>query len=171
MNSKGIFFRLSWLAIALLAASSSLIAASANELEPVEDKILILFPYHALLVLSGLLFLIAGMICARYLKGKRWWLKAHRTLGIAGAALTLSGITVAIYMVSASAGLQPPGGPHAYLGIIVSLMVILTPVLGFIQLKKRDKRLQTIHRWSGRMTIALMIINAYLGWMMIQSFQ
>ncbi|WP_348305390.1 hypothetical protein [Methanothrix sp.] len=112
MDRKGIFSRLSWLAIALLAASSSLIVASANELEPVEDKILILFPYHALLVLSGLLFLIAGMVCARYLKGKRWWLKAHKTLGIAGAALTLSGITVAIHMVSASAGLQPPGGPQ-----------------------------------------------------------
>ena len=98
-------------------------------------------------------------------------MKAHRTLGIAGAALTLSGIAVAIYMVSASAGLQPPGGPHAYLGIIVSLMVLSTPVLGFVQLKKRDMRMRAIHRWSGRMTIALMIINAYLGWMMVQSFQ
>jgi hypothetical protein len=97
-------------------------------------------------------------------------LKAHKNLGIAGAALTLSGITVAIYMDSASAGLQPPGGPHAYLGIIVSLMVFLTPVLGFVQLKKRDKRLRLIHRWSGRMTIALMMINAYLGWMIVRSF-
>jgi len=170
MDRKGIFSRLSWLAIALLAASSSFIAASANEFEPVEDKILILFPYHALLVLSGLLFLIAGMVCARYLKGKRWWLKAHKTLGIAGAALTLSGITVAIYMVSASAGLEPPGGPHGYLGIIISLIVLFTPVLGFVQLKKRDKRLRLIHRWSGRMTIALMMINAYLGWMIVRSF-
>jgi hypothetical protein len=50
-------------------------------------------------------------------------------------------------------------------------MVLFTPVLGFVQLKKRDKRLRAIHRWSGRMTIALMIINAYLGWMMVQSFQ
>ncbi len=65
MDRKGIFFRLSWLAIALLAASSSIIAASAIEIEPIEDKILILFPYHALLVLSGLLFLIAGMVCAK----------------------------------------------------------------------------------------------------------
>ena len=84
--------------------------------------------------------------------------------------MTLSGITVAIYMVSASAGLQPPGGPHASLGIIVSLMVLFTPVLGFVQLKKRDKRLRAIHRWSGRMTIALMMINAYLGWMIVRSF-
>ena len=170
MYRKDIFSRLSWLATALLATSSSLVAASANELEPVQDKIMILFPYHAFLVLSGLLFLIAGMICARYLKGKRWWLKAHRLLGIAGAALTLSGITVAIYMVSASAGLQPPGGPHAYIGVIVSLMVLITPVLGFVQLKKKDKRLRAVHRWSGRMTIALMMINAYLGWMIVRSF-
>ena len=169
MDRKGIFFRISWLTTALLAASATFSIASANEFEAVQDKVMILFPYHALLVLSGLLLLFAAMTCARYLKGKRWWLKAHRLLGIAGAAITLSGIAVAVYMVSISEGLQPPGGLHAYIGIIVSFMVLFTPVLGFFQLKKKDKRLRVIHRWSGRMTIALMMINAYLGWMIVRS--
>lgn len=169
MDPKDIFSRIYWLATALFAASATFGIASANEVEAVQDKVMALFPYHALLVLSGLLLFFAAMTCARYLKRKRWWLKAHRLLGIAGAAITLSGITVAVYMVSASAGLQPPGGLHAYIGIIVSFMVLFTPVLGFLQMKKKDKRLRVIHRWSGRMTIALMTINAYLGWMIVRS--
>jgi cytochrome b561 len=170
MYRKSIFSLISWLAISLPVASTLLTVASANEVEPVQDTIMIFYPYHALLVFSGLLLLFAGMICARYMKKKRWWLKAHKTLGIGGAASTLTGIALAVYMVSASGGLIPPAGLHAYIGITVSFMVLFTPFMGFVQLKKRDKRLRSIHRWSGRITIALMIINVYLGSMIVQSF-
>lgn len=157
------------LAIALIAAAL-LTLSPASGAEVFTDKIMLLYPFHAFLVSSGLLLLSAGMICARYMKRRRWWLKAHKTLGLAGAGLTLFGIMVAVYMVSASSGLNSPAGPHAYIGILVSLMVLFTPFMGFIQLKKGDKRLRAIHKWSGRMTIVLMIINAYLGWMIVQSF-
>jgi|GEM_PF-517456 len=171
MYGKAILSGGSRQAIALTAAFTLLVLPLASGAETISDKILMLYPYHALLVSSGLLFLFAGMICARYMKGKRWWLKAHKTLGLGGAIITLSGIMVAVYMVSASSGFIPPAGLHAYIGIIVSMMVLFTPIMGFIQLKKRDMRLRTIHRWSGRLTISLMIVNAYLGWMIVRSFQ
>ena len=158
------------LADALTVTAALLFLSPASGAEVFTDKIMLLYPFHAFLVSSGLLLLSAGMICARYMKGRRWWLKAHKSLGIGGAALTLSGIMVAVYMVTASSGFAPPAGPHAYIGILVSLMILFTPIMGFIQLKKRDMRLRAIHRWSGRLTIALMIINAYLGWMIVQSF-
>ena len=157
-------------AVALTSTAALLLLSPASGAEVLTDKIMLLYPFHAFLVSSGLLLLSAGMICARYMKGRRWWLKAHKSLGLAGAALTLSGIMVAVYMVSASSGFAPPAVPHAYIGIIVSLMVLFTPTMGFIQLKKKDIRLRAIHRWSGRLTIALMIINAYLGWMIVRSF-
>lgn len=166
---KAIHARRQRLAIALIAAAL-LTLFPASGAEVFTDKTMLLYPFHAFLVSSGLLLLSAGMICARYMKGRRWWLKAHKILGLGGAALTLSGIMVAVYMVSASSGLNTPAGPHVYIGITVSLMVLFTPFMGFIQLKKRDLRLRAIHKWSGRMTIALMIINAYLGWTMVRLF-
>jgi len=170
MHQRAILPRESRAAAATTAAAALHFLSPASGAEVISDKVIMLYPFHAFLVFSGLLILLAGMICARYMKGRRWWLKAHKTLGIAGAASTLSGIMVAVYMVSASAGLNPPAGLHAYIGITVSIMVIFTPFMGFIQLKKRDMRLRAIHRWAGRITIALMIINAYLGWMIVRLF-
>jgi len=167
MHQRAILPRESGPAAAIASTAPLIFLSPARGAEVISDKIIMLYPFHAFLVFSGLLILLAGMICARYLKGRRWWLKAHKTLGIAGAASTLSGIMVAVY---ASGGLSPPAGLHAYIGITVSFMVLFTPFMGFMQLKKRDMRLRAVHRWAGRITIALMIINVYLGWMIVQSF-
>ena len=40
-----------------------------------------LLPYHAVLRITGLLLLSTGMLIARYMKNRHWWLKAHKTMG------------------------------------------------------------------------------------------
>ena len=154
-------------AIAFLAVFSIVSVASAHETGSPHSHLSLLWPYHALLVTSGLLFMLGGMIAARYMKRKSWWLKAHKSLGVSGALLTLSGVIVAVYMVLTYNGTYLVEEPHAYLGITALALVVFTPIMGFMQFRIRDKRMRIIHRWSGRLAIVVVLINAAAGWMMI----
>ena len=72
-----------------------------------------LWPYHALLVTTGFVVMLGGMLTARYMKRKSWWLKAHKTLGISGALLIISGVIVAVYMVLTHSDTYLVEEPHA----------------------------------------------------------
>ncbi len=127
------------------------------------------WPFHVLLVSTGLVVLSAAMLTARYMKDKRWWLKAHRSLGPLGAFVTLAGFATAVIMVRIYMGTLFINETHAYLGFSIAAMAIITPSLGFMQLRVKDKRMRIIHRWAGRITIVLMLINIAGGWLMISS--
>ena len=71
---------------------------------------------------------------------------------------------MAIYMLAVSAGAHFRV-PHAYLGVITIIFVAMTPVLGYLQFKVTDRRatISAIHRWSGRITIVLMLVTILSG--------
>jgi peptidoglycan/LPS O-acetylase OafA/YrhL len=87
-----------------------------------------LWPYHAFLVSMGLIFIIGGMLAARYRKGRKKWLKTHKTLGLLGVALAIAGVIMAVYMVSTYLGIYFIKITHAYVGIASLLLVVLAPL-------------------------------------------
>jgi hypothetical protein len=123
-----------------------------------------LWHYHAVLMITGLLLLSTGMLIARYMKNRHWWLKAHKTMGISGAIVAISGLVMAMYMVSLSTGVHFRV-PHAYLGSIIIIFVVMTPILGYAQFKSVSEavKIRTIHRWSGRITLVLILLNILSG--------
>jgi uncharacterized membrane protein len=123
-----------------------------------------LWHYHAVLMIMGLLLLSTGMLIARYMKNRHWWLRAHKMMGISGAIVVISGLVMAIYMVSLSTGVHFRV-PHAYLGPIIIIFVVMTPILGYAQFKSVSEavKIRTIHRWSGRITLALILLNIISG--------
>lgn len=127
------------------------------------------WPYHALLVSTGFVVLFAGMLAVRYMKNKRWWLKAHQSLALLGAFITLAGFATAVFMVRIYLGTFFVNEMHAFLGFTIAAMVVLTPILGFMQFRTKDKRVRLIHRWAGRITIVLMLTNIIGGWLIISS--
>lgn len=133
-----------------------------------EIQVIALWPYHAALMAIGFILMATGMVNARYVKPKRWWLKAHRIIGILGAIFALSGLSMAIYMVSSSTGVHFRV-PHAYLGAITIIFVVMTSILGYAQLKSVSKgaKIRNIHRWSGGVTLVLMLINIILGLLLV----
>ncbi len=161
--------RRSLTAIAFLAMLAFVKIASAHEMGSVHYVPPPIWPYHALLMSTGFVFIFAGMATARYMKGKKWWLKTHKNLGITGALLTAAGFIVAVYMVSTYLGAYFINGQHEYIGITAVAFVVFTPIIGFMQLRKSDKRMRIVHRWSGRLAIAVMLINAVVGWIMISA--
>ena len=120
--------------------------------------------YHMALVLSGIACIAAGAAIARFMRKKTWWLKAHRACAAAGAVIVTAGIAVAFLMVQMRSGMHM-NIPHAYLGVIILSLVITAPTLGFLafRIRRHAAQLRTAHRWLGRLTLMLLIINAVSG--------
>lgn len=130
--------------------------------------IYLLLQIHAsLMMLTGCL-LLTGAFIARLLKKKPWWLKAHRSIAITGVVLFLIAVvSIAIQItITERTHLRVP---HSWVGLTTLIFILLTPALGFLQLKIKNMaaKLRVFHRWSGRITISLMIINVILGLLLI----
>lgn len=156
-------------AISFLAFQAIVVVASAHETGSTHEELPPPWPYHALLVTTGVVFMLGGMLTSRYMKKKGWWLKTHKTLAISGALLTVSGFVVAAYMVSTYMDTNLVMETHAYLGITALALVVFAPIMGFMQFRTKDKRMHIIHRWSGRLAIVMVLVNIAAGWMMIRA--
>ncbi len=119
---------------------------------------------HAVLMITGFFVLLFGFFTARYMKMKRWWLKAHRSLGVSGASLTILGFFVIVFYLLFS---ERPIFTmlHGYAGVVIALLSITMPVLGFMQLKIRKAagKIKPVHRFFGWIMIVMMFINIILG--------
>ncbi len=120
--------------------------------------------FHASVMVMGFLFMTIGIAIAKVARKKDWWLKAHKAMGIYGAASTVVGLIVAFIIVSMS-GEDHFKVPHAFIGISAIIFSVLTPILGFAQfmVEKGFKKVQAAHRWSGRITFTLILINILIG--------
>jgi hypothetical protein len=119
------------------------------------------------IVAMGLSFSVmtAGMIIARSLKKRKWWLKAHRALGIAGTALGAFGLGIAVYMVAVKSGIHLRV-VHSWFGIFAILLILPSPVFGqaFLKAKKERKPFfRHAHRWAGRSALLVMLAAIILG--------
>ena len=119
---------------------------------------------HAALMIIGFFILFSGFVTARYMKRKRWWLKAHKAFGVSGASLTMLGFFIIVFYLLLS------GRPyftllHGYVGLAIILLAFVMPALGFIQLKIRNiaGKIRPIHRFFGWIMLVAMFINIILG--------
>ena len=121
------------------------------------------WPFHLLFVSVGGVSLIGGAFTARYLRQRDGWFALHKKLALTGVASILVGVSVAVYMVTTYMETYFVKELHTYLGASVFTFVILTPALGFAQLRSSDKRVRIAHRWSGRIIIILILIAIFAG--------
>lgn len=128
---------------------------------------------HLGLMSAAALAMITAATIARFLKKKKWWLKAHRALNLIAVILALGGL------IAAAISVQTSGGPHfrvrhAFYGLAALLFLLASPALGFAIFKTKDKTkiagLKKIHRWMGRITILLMLGAALAGFALIGLF-
>lgn len=125
---------------------------------------ILLWPIHAILMVLGFVFMVIGSIIALFMKKKRWWLKAHKGINILATIFAILGLIMAFYMVAEASG-DHFRVPHAYVGLITIIFVIISPILGFKMLNPQSpsKKLRAVHRAIGRITIILMLVNILIG--------
>lgn len=119
-----------------------------------------LWVFHATLMTIGFVLLVLAIVISTGMRKKKWWLKAHRSVGLLGAVFAILGLLVGLYMVSI--WMTPHFRvPHALLGIITIILATVQPVLGFMQPK--TKKIKPIHRWLGRTVVVLMLLTIIAG--------
>jgi hypothetical protein len=121
------------------------------------------WPFHLIFVSVGSVSLAGGILAARYRKHKLDWISLHKKMVLFGAASILAGLSVAAYMVSRYMETYFVQEPHAYLGAGTFVFIVITPILGIAQFSLKDKRIRIIHRWSGRITMVLIIATIIAG--------
>jgi len=119
---------------------------------------------HGFIMTAGLAFALGGIACALFSRRKAWWLTAHRRAGYGTAGALCLGGLLAIVALSLS-GEGHLGTPHALIGSAGIALGLVTPALGTLQF--RDRRLQPFHRWSGRITGTIMLVNVILGLVLV----
>ncbi len=133
-----------------------------------EEDIPVIWPLHASLMGLGFTLMAAASVLARFLRSKRWWLKVHKAIGVTGGLTSVTGLATAVYMVGAS-GDGHFNVTHAYLGITTVLCIVTTPVLGKMQFKVRKNKdvVKALHRWSGRISLLLMLSTIIGGLILV----
>lgn len=119
---------------------------------------------HALFLLIGFILILAGLTVARFFRKKRWWLKFHKIFNILGPACIITGVCVmTVHKFKTGGGHL--GSLHAYIGLLIVILSILTPLIGYLQIKIHGigPRLRQIHRISGRILVLIMVINILSG--------
>jgi hypothetical protein len=119
---------------------------------------------HAGFMITGFIIVTTGALIAKFMRGGKWWLKAHRRLGMSGAVCVFAGFVMAYIMVSLYDG-DHFGVRHAYMGLLSMLFAFLTPILGALQFRLREYAsvIRIMHRWSGRTTILAMLLTIISG--------
>jgi len=122
------------------------------------------FLIHVLLMGSGFGLMTAAGIISRFLKRKRWWLKVHRALGIAAAAVLIPGAVAAYFVVEESSGVHLQV-PHTWLGASTLALSWTAPVLGLLAFRIRAQaaRLRIAHSWTGRLAIVVALVTVLTG--------
>ncbi len=130
--------------------------------------IYLLLQTHAGFMILTVCVLLTGALIARFMKKRPWWLKTHRSLAITGVILFLIAVAAIAIQITLTERAHFRV-PHSWVGLVAFICVLLTPTLGFLQFKVKNvaAKLRGFHRWSGRITICLMIINVILGLLLI----
>jgi hypothetical protein len=123
----------------------------------------VLWPYHAILMVTGFLLLAAGFITAHFHATKNWF-RTHKILQISGATCILAGIFIGAYMVALS-GFPHLSNLHEIAGLVIGILLPVMILLGFsiFRVKKSMNTVRASHRWLGRVVIALILANIILG--------
>ena len=123
-----------------------------------------LWPIHAALMVGGVgsFFAAAGIV--RFGRKTRWWYKVHPPVALAGAALSIGAIAVAVLMVANS---EKPHLQffHGWLGTATIIVILATPSIMLLRMKiaQLGGSPLKIHRSAGYTAISLMAVNVLLG--------
>jgi hypothetical protein len=94
-----------------------------------------LFLLHASLMGAGFLLALSALLIAMTQRRKRWWLKAHRIVGLTGTAAMLFGATAAVAAVASSPQARHFESPHTWIGALTVALAAGASTLGLLQLR------------------------------------
>lgn len=119
------------------------------------------------MVSFGGTMLIGGWLTAWRMRKSKGWVVLHRRMTLLGVGSILVGVSIAFYMVSTHLGTYFLREPHAYLGASTFVFAIITPIVGILQFRLKNKSVHSLHRWLGRATVVLIFATFAAGLLMM----
>ena len=146
---------------------SPVLAHTAAEMGVAPDQydkgILVFWPYHAFSMSTGLVLFFSGAIVIHYRKTKNWY-RSHALLQGVGGLSVISGLIIGIFMVARS-GTTHLRYFHGILGAGTIALIVSTLIIGYsiTHIPHLKPMIRTAHRWMGRVSMGLVIVNILLG--------
>jgi hypothetical protein len=130
-----------------------------------------LWQVHAGTMTTAIILFILGVVIARFMRQRRWWLRVHRAIATLGAAVVVGGFLVAFYMVSLGGGVHF-FYPHTWAGAASLVLAVITAITGYgrARLGLSRERYLLLHRLLALFTIVLMAFAIILGLGLIYGF-
>jgi hypothetical protein len=117
---------------------------------------------HAALMAAGTIIIAVAAVIAMTQRKKRWWIKVHRPIGVAGAVSMMAGL-FAIALLPDNQGSNLIPEIHGIVGVAALAMVCTAPILGLLMFRLKKKWMRPAHRWAGRFAIIIALTNIALG--------
>jgi amino acid transporter len=117
---------------------------------------------HAGFMIAGFCLMAVGIITAMFMRGRSWWLRVHRRCETVALICVFLGLATALFMVSRHGG-PHFSIPHAWLGLAAGIAAACTYLIGRLQMKTGGARMRPLHRWAGRLTGAMLLLNLLSG--------
>ncbi len=123
-----------------------------------------MFTTHVTLAFAAVILMGTAVVTAAALRKKRWWLKVHKSLAMAGALLAATTAIVGWFMVQNWQGTHL-NGVHGYLGLATVASGVLAIFLGYSQFRYPSRRpaLRQAHRAAGFATAGFILVTALWG--------
>jgi hypothetical protein len=124
-----------------------------------------LFLIHAALMGAGFVLALSGMVLAMTQRRRRWWLRVHRIVGLAGTSSMLFGVAAAVAAVAALPKAHHFESPHTWIGALTVALAAGASALGLLQFRIPAKAasLRMFHRLAGRLVNLTAPIAIVLG--------
>ena len=126
-----------------------------------------LWMIHASLMSLGFFLVIVNLSNVVFKIPVKGWFRIHKIAGILSVMFLVLGISVAIFMVSQFGG-SHFRVYHAYFGLSTLILLVLTPVIGYLSSNLKQKRyMRSIHIWIGRIDLLMIMITLISGLMQV----
>jgi len=125
-----------------------------------------LWPYHAILMVTGLALMLFGVMMIYRKKSERFastWFQHHKTMMSIGVVAAGAGLVLGFYMIASTTGVHLRI-PHTWIGLLALVFAFANLSLGIAFLKSRKKKvIKRYHRQVGRIAVALMVLTVASG--------
>ncbi len=137
-----------------------------GETEPVpqEPGTVPLFVYHAILMVTGILSILAAGLLPVYGRRIAGWYRLHIITAVAGSIL----VVAAVFLVFQAPYLSVTPSAftfHVLLGFFLLLTLVAAVLLGLIRGRAGSHKaaIRSAHLWAGRAFIVLVVLNIVTG--------
>jgi hypothetical protein len=122
------------------------------------------YVYHAILMVTGILFIIAAGLLPVYGRRIPGWYRIHIITAVAGSILVIPAVFL-VFRVPYLSATPSSFTVHVFLGILLILSLLAALFLALIRGRAGPHKaaIRSAHLWAGRAFIILVLVNILIG--------